>query len=491
MDDTLRAVLLTLEAAIHQTSVTEARERLDLDTLAAAVSRQARSVAELDSAIQQVAAGAGEAAAAAEAGAAHAGDLTRLAADGRRDLASIHLRLTEVEATARQTEARVNLLLAEVGAIGRIAATVGRIAGRTTILSLNAAIEAAHAGAQGAGFAIVAQEVRRLADQASASAREISDIVSRLETGVDTTGRAVKELAGAAATASDAAGLAEQRLDSMYGLLTDVAGVVAQTSETAVAQAALAEEMAAAAEELRQQAETVASTAGAMGQRSNGTQTEAAYSALARFRYGGQFEWALDLAQACADAAGRMITAFDPDYTEIKGPLIGRLGRLFDVSRVPDTGFDPPKYMTPTDEQVDKQVIALLDELIAPVRSRIASIGVVDLNGFALAVPSFVCQDWTGLPEQDTQNNRIKRIFDDQVGLRAARVGLQHAEAVPSRASRADFLRAGVDPDQTGGDPFLVQTYARDTGLVVMDISVPLFTQDGRRYGAIRLGLMA
>ena len=80
---------------------------------------------------------------------------------------------------------RTMLLADRVGEIGSILALINEIAEQTDLLALNAAIEAAHAGEEGRGFAVIAEEVRRLADRSKASAGEIAAIVKgiRVETG--------------------------------------------------------------------------------------------------------------------------------------------------------------------------------------------------------------------------------------------------------------------------------------------------------------------
>jgi methyl-accepting chemotaxis protein len=89
--------------------------------------------------------------------------------------------------------------------------------------------------------------------------------------------------------------------------------------------------------------------------------------------------------------------------------------------------------------------------------------------------------------------NRIKRFFTDQrVLVRGARVGLPRSAALPERASREDFVRAGCDLDESAAarEEFLVQTYARDTGAIVTVLTAPVFAK-GKRWGAVLLGWSA
>ena len=93
---------------------------------------------------------------------------------------------------------------------------------------------------------------------------------------------------------------------------------------------------------------------------------------------------------------------------------------------------------------------------------------------------------WTGDRARDLANNRLKRFFEDETGMRAARVGLTGAERVPKRADRAAFVKAGVSlAFPPGARPLLMQSYARDTGIVFNDLSAPVYVR-GEHWGSIR-----
>ena len=100
-------------------------------------------------------------------------------------MASVTALVTEVEATAHSIEA----MQQDVQQIGSILGVIGGIAEQTNLLALNAAIEAARAGEQGRGFAVVADEVRSLAGRTQKSTAEIQTMLTRLQRGTQRQGR--------------------------------------------------------------------------------------------------------------------------------------------------------------------------------------------------------------------------------------------------------------------------------------------------------------
>jgi methyl-accepting chemotaxis protein len=172
------------------------------DQVSSAIAEATGAVEELEKTMHTIAAGAEQASTAAEESRAAINQIEKASdlANGRADV-SVR-RVNEVVALAKSTTTDIEALIKGVGdaadanlesakmiaelerqseEIGKIVHAVTRIADQTNLLALNAAIEAARAGEHGKGFAVVADEVRNLAEISEKSARGIQEVVNEIQ----------------------------------------------------------------------------------------------------------------------------------------------------------------------------------------------------------------------------------------------------------------------------------------------------------------------
>ncbi len=131
---------------------------------------------------------------------------SELARTGQRVIGEAAAGIETISHSVTQTSAAITSLGAHSDTIGQIIGVIKDIADQTNLLALNAAIEAARAGEQGRGFAVVADEVRKLAERTSRATEEISGTVRTIQ---DETGKAVRNMEQAQAAVDE--GVAKAR----------------------------------------------------------------------------------------------------------------------------------------------------------------------------------------------------------------------------------------------------------------------------------------
>ncbi|MCB1906297.1 MAG: cache domain-containing protein [Rhodocyclaceae bacterium] len=154
----------------------------------------------------------------------------RVAEQGESDSSAATRSIANVAETVEQAASQIQVLKERSSEIGSIAKVIGEIADQTNLLALNAAIEAARAGEQGRGFAVVADEVRKLAERTGTATAQISEVIASVQA---ETHSAVASIEAIVPRVQKGSELASGAADSLRSIQGSAAETLARLSDVA------------------------------------------------------------------------------------------------------------------------------------------------------------------------------------------------------------------------------------------------------------------
>lgn len=334
-----------------------------------------------------------------------------------------------------------------------ITEVINEIAARTNLLALNAAIEAARAGEQGRGFAVVAGEVRQLAQR---------------------TKSATDDIGGMAREINEQAELAAGGMESLSAKVTDAAlnvkrvhNFLGNIEQSAVISEGQVQQIAAASREHVETTRTIADALLKIREGMRSTEADLPRAASSAMNLSERAESICDALAGAGIATSHdamrliaMKAAADVGKLYEQSIAAGAITQaaLFDRHYKPVPNTNPQKHTTSFDTFTDRVLPALQEPLLTNFPN-LTYAGAVDNNGYFPTHNRKFSQPLSGNYDKDLVNNRTKRIFNDRTGMRCG----------------------------SNTRSFLLQTYKRDTGEVMHDLSVPIYVS-GKHWGGFRIG---
>ncbi|MFZ4537403.1 methyl-accepting chemotaxis protein [Propionivibrio sp.] len=373
------------------------------------------------------------------------------AKDSLNEMLDVEIKVQSVSAKLARFNDTVAHLSQRSDSIHTMATLIRDVANQTNLLALNAAIEAARAGEAGRGFAVVADEVRKLAERVNIAALEITESVTGMISLVHETQSENEVINVDICKTRDVVERSSSHFRQMVG---DFEGTSEQLIQIATAMEQLTASNAQVHENMHLVHTLSAEVAQNMAHSEQSAEglskaTESVQELVSRFKIGrGAFDFNVDV-----------VRNFRDDLQNKLEEMRKRGVNVMDRNYLPITPqTNPQKFTVAYDKDFIRDCQGLLDNALASLKGGVYAVG-VDINGYLTAHNARFSLPLTGDPQKDLAGNRTHRKFEAPTELRAAR----------------------------NTAPLLLQTYLRDTGELMCDIAMPIRVA-GIQWGNVRVG---
>ncbi len=225
-----------LAAAAEEVSVITEETNRGVQQQQSETTQVVTAMNEMAATVQEVARHANEAASAAS-------NADSASAEGKKVVINTMKAIEDLSAEINTAATVISKLETDSENIGSVLDVIKGIAEQTNLLALNAAIEAARAGEQGRGFAVVADEVRTLASKTQKSTQEIQGMIEQLQTGAQSAVKVMAESITRAEASVEKAAHAGSALETITKSVSQIRDMNAQIATAAEEQSAVAEEI--------------------------------------------------------------------------------------------------------------------------------------------------------------------------------------------------------------------------------------------------------